>query len=467
MLRRLGGCAVALALLLPTQALAAPPSAQPEQRATATTTKAREVRLGHEPVRATTADKVRLTFEGRKGQLVNLARVAATEQCGGRVLRRGGTVVKPWAQGYWRLPRTATYTAINKPCHGEKQRIRLQVRKVVRQERAVPGKPSRAGRSAKVTHLVPFRVGAQQVAHVNAGAFDLIRPDRTITHVPADEREAFYLVRDYDGPFRYDRPSPVGRYFAEVPPRTTVSLHVQQLNHAVVDGPAVTVVQSPSDSSSTQLLFTGEAGQWIYPEVTTGSDDPAAARQWLTQVRDAFGEFPARVGAACPGGDQQSFCPIVRLPASGTFVLDVLSGPGSATAQVRVRSAAQAAPATVDGDTVTYTVRTPGQWVVGELPELPQDASGGSGATVTLSNAAGPLGDWRLSTVSGYGRCNPSVDMVKCFAIDEPPNAFTMSPTSLTSPAPWDAFEHTSVAILAVPPGATGSLDLAVTRSAP
>ncbi len=31
----------------------------------------------------------------------------------------------------------------------------------------------------------------------------------------------------------------------------------------------------------------------------------------------------------------------------------------------------------------------------------------------------------------------------------------------------WDAFEHTSVAILAVPPGATGSLDLAVTRPAP
>src|SRR6478735_3922739 len=197
MLRRLGGCAAALALLLPTQAVAAEPSAQADQRAAATSSKIREVRLGHTPVRASTADKVRLVFKGRKGQLVNLARVGTTEQCGGRVLRRGGKTVTPWAQGYWRLPRTATYTAINKLCRKQDTaKVRLQVRTVVRQERAVPGKPSRAGRSAKVTHLVPFRVGAQQVAHVNAGAFDLIRPDRTITHVPADEREAFYLVRD-------------------------------------------------------------------------------------------------------------------------------------------------------------------------------------------------------------------------------------------------------------------------------
>jgi hypothetical protein len=57
--------------------------------------------------------------------------------------------------------------------------------------------------------------------------------------------------------------------------------------------------------------------------------------------------------------------------------------------------------------------------------------------------------------------------MVRCFGIHEPPNAFTMSPAVLTSPAPWDAFEHASVAILAVPPGATGSLDLRVTRPTP
>ena len=80
-------------------------------------------------------------------------------------------------------------------------------------------------------------------------------------------------------------------------------------------------------------------------------------------------------------------------------------------------------------------------------------------------DATGPLGDWRVRTVSGYGPCNAWVGM-GCFGIHEPPNAFTMTPTSLTSPAPWDGFQHASVAVLAVAPGATGSLDLRVTTSA-
>jgi hypothetical protein len=468
MLRRLGGCAVALALLLPIQAVAAAPSAQADQRAATSSSKVRVVKLGHRPVRATTADKVRLTFEGRKGQLVNLARVDATAQCGGRVLRTGGRTVKRWAQGYWRLPRTATYTAINKPCRNQdKTRVRLQVRKVVRQDRALPGEPSRAGRSTKVTHLVPFRVLPQQIAHVTAGTFDLIRPDRSIARGLGGE-DTSYLVSDQPGPMRYDRPSPVGRYFAEVAPGTEARFSVAQLQPVAVDGPAVTVTRGAADNVSAKLVFTGEAGQWIYPELTSGTGDPTETRWWIAQVLDVFGEFPARVGGECPGGDQTSFCPIIQLPANGTYVMDVLNGPGHGTAvQVRVRSAARVAPATVDGGTVAYAVPTPGQWVVGELPELPRQESGGSGATVTLSNAAGPLGDWRVRTVSGYGRCNPSVEMSACFGIHEPPNAFTMSPSALTSPAPWDAFEHASVAILAVPPGATGSLDLTVTRPTP
>ncbi|MCP3420536.1 hypothetical protein [Nocardioides pinisoli] len=466
MLRRLGGCAVALALVLPAQALTAQAAPAADQRAAATT-KTRVVKLGHEPVRATTAHKVRLTFTGRKGQLVNLARVDATEQCGGRVLRSGGKTVKPWAQGYWRLPRTGAYTAINKPCRTqEKTKVRLQVRKVVRQDRALPGERSRAGRSTKVTHLVPFRVLAHQVAHVTAGTFDLIRPDRSIARGLGGE-DTSYLVSDQPGPMRYDRPSPVGRYFAEVAPGTEARLSITQLQPVAVDGPAVTVTRGAADNVSATLVFTGEAGQWIYPELTSGTSDPTETRWWTAQTLDVLGEFPARVGGVCPGGDQTSFCPIIQLPASGTYVMNVLNAPGYGTAvQVRVRSAALAAPAAVDGGTVTYTVPTPGQWVVGELPELPRQESGGSGATVTLSNATGPLGDWRVRTVSGYGPCNPSVDMVRCFGIHEPPNAFTMSPSALTSPAPWDAFANPAVAVLAVPPGATGSLDLTVTSAA-
>jgi len=238
------------------------------------------------------------------------------------------------------------------------------------------------------------------------------------------------------------------------------------LQPVAVDGPAVTVTRGAADNVSANLVFTGEAGQWIYPELTSATDDPTEARWWAAQTLDVFGGFPARVGGVCPGGDQSSFCPIIQLPASGNYVMNVINGPGYGTAvRVRVRSAALAAPANVDGETVTYTVPTPGQWVVGALPELPKDASGGSGATVTVSDATPSLGDWRLRTVSGYGQCNAWVGM-GCFGIHEPPNEFTMTPTSLSSPAPWDGFEHASIAILAVAPGATGSLDLRVTTEA-
>ena len=76
------------------------------------------------------------------------------------------------------------------------------------------------------------------------------------------------------------------------------------------------------------------------------------------------------------------------------------------------------------------------------------------------------LADWRVRAVSGYGPCNPGL-FDDCFAIDATPNAFTLSPARLTSPLPFDAFANPAVAVLAVPPGATGSLDLTVTKDAP
>ncbi|WP_416954815.1 hypothetical protein ACNKF0_21600 [Nocardioides sp. T5] len=466
MLRRLGGCAVALALLLPAQAVTAQAAPAADQRAAATT-KTRQVKLGHKPVRATTAHKVRLTFKGRKGQLLNLARVDATEQCGGRVLRRGGKVVKPWAQGYWRLPRTGAYTAINKPCRNQdKTKIRLQVRKVVREDRLLDGASVAVGRSTRVTHLVPFRVGVdERVSLGGGGRLALIRPDRSTTRDVAPGEPGF-AVPDASGASGVDAASRSGRYFVEVEPGTRVSLAATTVRTVGVDGPATVV---PAGRYA-RLSFTGTAGQWVYAEITSATTGQPAYQHRLYNVAPAGQSGPAEyflpaVPVECPGSPGS--CLVTQLPAAGSYVVSLPITPGDTTdVSVRVRSAARALPATVDGPAVTYTVPTPGQWVVGELPELPRQESGGSGATVTLSNATGPLGDWRARTVSGYGPCNPSVDMVRCFGIHEPPNAFTMSPTTLTSPAPWDAFANASVAILAVPPGATGSLDLSVTRSA-
>lgn len=461
MLRRLGGCAIALALLLPTQATASPssaPQSSADQRAAAT--KSRLVKLGHKPVRATTATKVRLTFEGRKGQLVNLARVDAADQCGGRTLRGAGKTVKPWAQGYWRLPRTATYTAINKPCRtGEKTSVKLQVRKVVREDRLIEDAPVDVGGNLRVTHLVPFRVlNGERVGLSGTGRIALIRPDRSITRDVAAEGTGFTVGAGTSGGGGYV-PSPAGRYFLEVAPNAHASLFVTMLRAVSVDGAPVVV---PAGRYA-RLSFAGEAGQWIFAEITSATSGEAAYQHRLYNVITGIDYFLPAVSVDCPGGGPGG-CQVFQLPASGTYVVSVPITPGDdVDVSVRVRSALRAAPATVNGPPVTYTAATPGQWVVGDLPELPRDESGGSGVTMTVSNASSSLTNWRVRAVSGYGPCNPGF-FNECFDIHGPANAFTLTPSTPSSPMPWDTFANQAVAVLAVPPDVTGSLDLALTR---
>lgn len=455
--RRLGGCAIALALLVPTQATASPPSApqaSADQRAATTTSRA--VKLGHKPVRTTTAVKVRLTFEGRRGQLVNLARVDAADQCGGRVLRRGGTVVKPWAQGYWRLPRTGTYTAVNKACQtGGTSPVRLQVRRVVREDRLTGDAVVTVGSGTRVTHLVPFRVDEHERVAISGSRLDLIDPDRSITrdiHV----EYGYYPVSDQPGPGGGWAPTPRGRYFAAVAPQAEMHLSVSMVQTVGVDGPPVVV---PAERYA-RLTFTGDAGQWIYAEITSAATGEAAYRHRMYNVLAGAEEFLPAVPVDCPGSGPGN-CMVVQLPASGAYDLSVPLSPGDdLDVAVRVRSALRAAPATVNGPAVAFTATSPGQWVVGDLPELPRDESGGSGVTMTVSNASTSLTDWRVRAASGYGPCNPGL-FPECF---NSANAITLSPSALTSPMPWDAFANQAVAILAVPPDVTGSLDLTLTR---
>lgn len=462
MLRRLGGCAVALALLLPAQAHAAPSTpTSTSERAGAAVTKSRTVDLGHKPVRASSRDRVRLTFDGRKGQLVHLARWADTETCGRRVLKKAnGATVKQWAPGYWRLPRTGTFTAIGKPCRAEKQRVRLQVRRVVREDRLLEGDTTTVGTNSRVTHLVPFRLVGGQRAYIDGrGVQALIRPDRTVTHVSPGE-----TVVPVEGgaasPVGMDVPSPPGRYFVEVAPGARFELRVSVVRTVGVDGAPVVV---PAGQSA-RLSFSGTAGQWVHAEITSATTGEAAYRNRMYNVIQGVDYFLPAVQVDCPGGGRGS-CQVIQLPADGTYAVSVpISEGDDLDVSVRVRSALRAAPATVDGPAVAYTSASPGQWVVGDLPELPRDESGGSGVTMAISNASASLGDWRVRAVSGYGPCRPGL-LNECFNIYGPPNAFTLSPTSTTAPLPWDTFANQAVAVLAVLPGTTGSLDLSLTSS--
>lgn len=116
MLRRIGGCALALALLIPGPALtagvasAAPSASAASDSLAPKSPLRRSVRLGHKPLRYDSKrPSVRLTFTGRKGRLVELASWGwFNDPCVRKTLRHAdGRTVAPWATGYWRLPRTA------------------------------------------------------------------------------------------------------------------------------------------------------------------------------------------------------------------------------------------------------------------------------------------------------------------------------------------------------------------------
>lgn len=456
-LRRLGGCAVALALLLPTQAMASPQSA-PDHRAAAPTT-TRMVELGHRPVRTSTAAKVRLVFTGRKGQLVNLARVDAAEQCGGRVLRSGGRTVKPWAKGIWRLPRSATYTAVNKPCRGrDALPVRLQVRRVVQHDAVVPGARTTIGARANVTHLVPVRVASgQRVGAVpgalpgepSVGSATVIGPDRRTTQVP---RDGLVLTS-------------VGRYWFELQPLAWLDTTLTVERSAEVDGATIALPRMGTAATTQEVAFTGAAGQWVYAELL----DAAGARP---------GDTPRDIRVFGPDGvevekivlhcrPEQAGPPCNRtgpwlLPSAGRYTMR-LSATDAAKEQpvtLRIRAALVAPTLTVDGPPVTYTATTPGQWVIGRFV----DAGPEERAWLSASNASASLGAWTVTMAPRFPwslNCGER-DGLGCdeyWRVQVGPGSPTVETLHWTTPD--------SYALLTVPAGGQGSVDVRLTRTPP
>ncbi|WP_310250128.1 hypothetical protein [Nocardioides sp. BE266] len=105
---------------------------------------------------------------------------------------------------------------------------------------------------------------------------------------------------------------------------------------------------------------------------------------------------------------------------------------------------------------MTYTSTTPGQWVVGPYTEhLP-----GYGPIVTASNASVDLTDWRISLASGFPNVCPPYDTSNgC------PDYWhvTLTPDKPRMLAPSDGNAGPSIAVLAVPPGVKGSLEVRLT----
>jgi hypothetical protein len=450
-LRRLGGCVVALALLMPAQALTAQAAPAADQRAAATT-KTRMVKLGHRPVRATTADKVRLTFEGRKGQLVNLARVDATEQCGGRVLRTGGKTVKPWAQGYWRLPRTATYTAINKPCRNQDTtKVRLQLRRVVQHDAAVAGLATAIGRRTHLTHLVPVHVGTDERVGLQPSSptVEVVGPDRRTT------------VADRDTVLR-ER----GRHWVALGPESSLTTTLTVRRTAQVDGATVALPRMGTSETTQEVAFTGTADQWVYAELLDAAGNVAGdtgrdVRVWGADGREVekvvLHQCPARRYSHCTTNGPW------LLPSTGAFRMTLVPDTPDTEQPItlRLRAAVVAPELTVDGPAVSYTTTSPGQWVMSRYT----DTEHGTRGVLEAANASPTLGAWTFTVAPRFPwslNCDEVLDGNGCdeyWGAQVRPDSPVAHTPGWTTPDSW--------ALLVVPPNAHGSVDVTLTRSAP
>jgi hypothetical protein len=465
MLRRLGACAIALAVLLPTTA-----TASPAHRTDAAVTKSRTVDLGHKPVRASSRDRVRLSFDGRKGQLVHLARWADAETCGRRVLKKAdGAAVKPWATGYWKLPRTGTFTALSKPCRAEEQRVRLQVRKVVQHDAAVPGEVTTIGRRSGVTHLVPVAVGTDERVGLapSSPVVEVVGPDRRAT--PGTD------------------PAPVlqerGRHWVALEPRSTLETTLTVRRSAQVDGATIALPRMGTASTTQEVVFTGAADQWVYAELL----DPTGAKPTDThreiRVFGPDGREVEKVVSHCRVGPADRWCDRTGpwlLPLTGEYTMRLSAeNPDlEKAATLRVRAAVVAPDLAVDGPAITYRATSPGQWVVGRYPATPMQWQPtdspyvqnplGTQVWVQARNASATLGAWTYTMAPRFPwslNCDPRKDGIGCdeyASVQIGPD----SPPTMTWPDPDQPEARDSWALLVVPANAQGSVDITLTKSA-
>lgn len=481
MSHRLAVAALALALLAPAASTAAVavapadgagPGGQAPVAARAAgprATVARTVKVGHDPVRIRSAGprkRVRLTFRATEGQLLNLALWAKGGRydfprppCAAWELRRGRRVIEPWAPGFWKVPRTATYVATVEPC--ERITARAQLRKVVRTDARLDGPPTRVGGRRDVTHLVQVDVPAGEMVSVleRSEVKYVILPDATtVTTSPSGTIITLEAGRPVGVP---RTPTTPGRHYLVPDPGARLTISHALEHDAEVDGSTVPLRNLGAPARSHLVGFTGQAGQWIYPELV-GPDGRAlpALRRSVSLLGPDLAPVSRWLMTPCPGEATSTDCVQLaagpwQLPATGTYRMTVSmrGSTGGDSVDLRVRSAAVADALTVDGPAVTYAAATPGQWVVGALPDDATDAT-----VATVGDVSASLTDWRVTAVTGF----PNVCGHRSGNGCSDYYYSQLTPADPTRALSHDYNAGPRLAVLAVPPGVQGSLSLSL-----
>ncbi len=413
----------------------------------------RDVRLGHKPVNFhVDTTTVRLTFDGRRGQLVHLAHwTGMGYTClTTRLRRHGASDVRPWAaDGYWKLRRSGTYTVAVKTCEGTSRiRSKVQIRKVVVQQAEVDGPSIRPGFNQDVTRLVKVPLAAGERLKVDNF--------HNVTHLllpghPTPERvsrERIYLeagtqpaygaaVSSVGDHYLVMRPDTRGTV-PDTPVRVTRALH----HRGALDGPAIPLANGGVAERMHMVTFDAPAGAWVYGVATSSSGSVVATGEVIGRDGRSLNHYGA-----------------VQIETAGTYRMQ-LTVPQSLAGDsfsLRVRTAAVAEPLTLDGPPVAYTAGTPGQWVIGPYTEGLHDGE----ARVTATEVAASLTDWGATLFTGRANnCPPDDTSNGC------PDYWVthVSPGQPTAWVAQDGNVGPSMVLLRVPPTVQGSLKLTLSR---
>ncbi len=414
-------------------------------------------RYGQGPLRAAISGQpLSLSFRGKRGQLVGFSRPGSS--CDRVVLRRQGASKPRRGIGVgdsrvWRLPRSGRFTFRTSPCWWKPATRSLQLVRIRKVPVPVDGprvkvRVRRAFTDAAVIRTtLAERIAVRSWTSTRAWSVVVTPSWRRASGV----RQSPAML-PVDGPVHdgawlrgFDSGEPVeaGRYLFVPKTTTRVTATTPVRVDATLDGPEVTVGDDGITGRERIIRFDAQAGDLVYSTQLNRSESGVNI-----ELADAPGQLVWDFGRGSGW----------IVPTTGSHELRITSGLATATEPtlaLRVRRARRL-PDLVVGTSRTFEAQEPGQWVSAELVQ-PADQ--------------GPVGTFAASAVAMTGPWSAVVATQRTPSCPPGPNTpngcfdytfSTVIPTALSASLtlfPWDPI----YVVLRTPPGATGSVDLAVT----
>ncbi len=349
-------------------------------------------------------DRVRISFQGRKGDRVRLDEaVRQPDSCGTVSLRGPSGRLDPWVHDALRLPVSGPYSFVFTRCQTA-NRYRLQLVKIRLRQLPVDGPPvvvrrPRNAAYAEWASVVVPQSGRVQVRPTTRGlespwselylrgapSLNVVTWHQEAEQIP----QAIYL--EAGTPIANElgmmMPAPdeplvprAGQRVWLVPgePQVRAGATRARMAPGTLDGPAVPVT-ARLPFQEVGVRFHAEAGQWV-----TASPNHGLTARLMRSLALVAPDGTTLVGLAQarPGRGGRN---LWHLPSAGEYRLMVRTDPGHASGRIRLSTVRElGVPLPTDGQPLAVTTLRRGEWIVvhGELDDAPYALSAqATGAT--------------------------------------------------------------------------------------